>query len=192
MEQLKYLKKKDLKKLFNAIESSKDERKYYLRDLTIFNIAYYCWLRISEISLIRLENYNKDTWSIYIKRLKWSNNSNIILDKDRKLLLNKYIRTYNIKEDNEFLFKSKTWKQMTKTNVEAISKYYKNKAKLDYFHFHMLKHSIAVHLLEIWLSIFEVKNYLWHKSINSTMVYSSFSSVMNKEMYEKINKWWLV
>jgi hypothetical protein len=42
MEKLKYLKKKDLKKLFNAIESSKDERKYYLRDLTIFNIAYYC------------------------------------------------------------------------------------------------------------------------------------------------------
>ena len=75
---------------------------------------------------------------------------------------------------------------------EEISKYYENKAKLDYFHFHMLKHSIAVHLLEIWLSIFEVKNYLWHKSINSTMVYSSFSSVMNKEMYEKINKWWLV
>jgi site-specific recombinase XerD len=56
----------------------------------------------------------------------------------------------------------------------------------------MLKHSIAVHLLEIWLSIFEVKHYLWHKSINSTMIYSSFSSLMNKEMYNKINKWGLV
>jgi site-specific recombinase XerD len=38
---------------------------------------------------------------------------------------------------------------MTKTNIEALVKYYKNKAKLNNFHFHMLKHSIAVHLLEI-------------------------------------------
>jgi len=192
MWEIKYLKKKELKKLFNIIENSKWKRKYYLRDLVIFNLAYYCWLRISELSLLKLENYNKEIWQLYVKRLKGSNNSNITLDKDRKLLLNKYIRIYWIKEDKEILFKSKSWKGMIKTNIEALTRYYKVKAKLDSFHFHMLKHSIAVHLLEIWLSIFEVKNYLWHKSINSTMIYSSFSSLMNKEMYRKINKWWLV
>lgn len=192
MWEIKYLKKKELKKLFNVIENSKWERKYYLRDLVIFNLAYYCWLRISELSLLKLENYNKETWQLYVKRLKWSNNSNITLDKERKLLLNKYIRIYWIKDDKEILFKSKSWKGMIKTNIEALTRYYKVKAKLDNFHFHMLKHSIAVHLLEIWLSIFEVKNYLWHKSINSTIIYSSFSSLMNKEMYKKIDKWWLV
>lgn len=192
MWEIKYLKKKELKKLFNVIENSKWERKFYLRDLVIFNLAYYCWLRISELSLLKLENYNKETWQLYVKRLKGSNNSNITLDKERKLLLNKYIRIYWIKEDKEILFKSKSWKGMIKTNIEALTRYYKAKAKLDSFHFHMLKHSIAVHLLEIWLSIFEVKNYLWHKSINSTMIYSSFSSLMNKEMYRKIDKWWLV
>lgn len=192
MNDVKYLNKKDLKKLFNIIENSKEKRKFYLRDLLIFNISYYCWLRISEVSLLKLENYNKENWNIYIKRLKWSNNSTITLDNNRRLLLNKYIRIYNIKKDDELLFKTKTWKQMTKTNIEALVKYYKDKANLNFFHFHMLKHSIAVHLLEIWLSIFEVKHYLWHKSINSTMIYSSFSSLMNKEMYNKINKWWLV
>ena len=192
MNEIKYLTKKELKKLFNTIEKSKNERKYYLRDLTLFNIAYYCWLRISEISLLKLDNYNKDVWSLYIKRLKWSNNTTIILDKQRRLLLNKYLRVYNIKNNDELLFKSKSWKAMNKINIEALVRYYKNKAKLNKFHFHMLKHSIAVHLLEIWLSIFEVKNYLWHKSIKSTMIYSSFSTLMQKEMYKKIENKWLV
>ena len=188
MTEIKYLRKKELKKLFNAIKLTNWTRKYYLRDLTIFNIAYYCWLRISELSLIKLESYNKENGQIYIKRLKGSNNSTIILDKERRLLLNKYIRIYNIKNDDELLFKSKSLKPMTKSNIEALVKYYKNKANIPNFHFHMLKHSIAVHLLEIWLSIFEVKHYLWHKSINSTMIYSSFSSLMQKEMYQKIEK----
>jgi len=192
MWEIKYLKQKELKKLFNVIKNSNWIRKFYLRDLLIFNIAYYCWLRISELSLIKLEDYNKDNAQLYIRRLKWSNNSIIILDKERKLLLNKYIRIYNIKNDNELLFKSKNWKAMTKSNIEALVRYYKNKSNLINFHFHMLKHSIAVHLLEIWLSIFELKQYLGHKNINSTMIYSSFSTLMQKEMYKKIENKWLV
>jgi len=189
--EIKYLTKKEIKKLFWSIEKSKNENKYRLRDLVFFNLAYYCWLRISEISLIKLDNFNKDVWQIYIKRLKWSNNSTIVLDKQRLLLLKKYIREYRIKEDSEFLFKTKTWKLVWKPTIEYLVGKYKDMSKLKHFHFHMLKHSIAVHLLEIWLSIFELKNYLWHKSINSTMVYSSFSSQMNRDIYNKISRIWL-
>lgn len=191
-EDIKFLTKKQLQKLFNTIESCKNENKFWLRDLVIFNLAYYCWLRISEISLIKWENYNKETGEIYIKRLKWSNNSTIVLDKQRISILNKYIREYKIKSNEDYLFKTKSWWKLNKSTLEYLVNLYKEKSKLNNFHFHMLKHSIAVHLLEIWLSIFELKNYLWHKSINSTMAYASFSSQMNKEIYTKINKVWLV
>lgn len=184
---IKYLSKKQLTKLFKSIENTKSHNKYYLRDLILFHLAYYCWLRISELGLITLDNYNKDNCEIYIKRLKWSNNSTITLDKQRKLLLNRYIREYNIKNDDEFLFKSKSWKPLNKSSIEYLVNKYKKLSKLDNFHFHMLKHSIAVHLLEIWVDIFGLKNYLWHKSINSTMIYASFSSLMNKEIFNKIN-----
>lgn len=191
-EEVKFLTKKQVKKLFDTIESLKSENKYWLRDLAIFNLSYYCGLRISEISLIKWENYNKETGEIYIKRLKGSNNSTIVLDKQRIYILNKYIREYKIKNDEDLLFKTKSWWVLNKSTLEYLVNYYKQKSKLNNFHFHMLKHSIAVHLLELWLSIFELKNYLWHKSINSTMIYSSFSSQMNKEIYNKINKVWLV
>ncbi len=191
-EEVKFLTKKQVKKLFDTIESLKNENKYWLRDLAIFNLSYYCGLRISEISLIKWENYNKETGEIYIKRLKGSNNSTIVLDKQRIYILNKYIREYKIKNDEDLLFKTKSWWVLNKSTLEYLVNYYKQKSKLNNFHFHMLKHSIAVHLLELWLSIFELKNYLWHKSINSTMIYSSFSSQMNKEIYNKINKVWLV
>lgn len=191
-EEIKFLTQKQVKKLFDTIENLKDENKYWLRDLTIFNLSYYCGLRISEISLIKLENYNKETWEIYIKRLKGSNNSTIVLDKQRTYILNKYIREYKIKNDEDLLFKTKSWWILNKSTLEYLVNYYKQKSKLNNFHFHMLKHSIAVHLLELWLSIFELKNYLGHKSINSTMVYASFSSQMNKEIYNKINKVGLV
>lgn len=184
--EVKYLTKKQLKSLFRTIESSKESNKYWLRDLTIFELAYYCGLRISEVWLIKLENYNKDTGEIYIKRLKWSNNSTITLDKQRIFLLNKYLREYPSQKETGILFSTKSGKAMDKSTLEFLVEEYKKEAELPQFHFHMLKHSIAVHLLEIGLSIFELKNYLGHKSINSTMIYSSFTSSMNKEIYKKI------
>lgn len=186
--EIKFLTKKQLTKLFNSIINTKETNKFYLRDLTMFHLSYYCWLRISEISMIKRENYNKQTKEIYIRRLKWSLNSTIKLDKKREQVLNKYLREYKI-DTESYLFTTKNNKLMTKSSLEYLTTKYKWLSKLNDFHFHMLKHSIAVHLLEAWLSIFELKNYLGHKSINSTLVYSTFTPQMSNEMYEKINKW---
>ena len=66
---IKFLTHKDLNILFKSIESTSKTNKFMIRDLLIFNLAYYCGLRISEIALIKRENYNQHTKEIYIKRL---------------------------------------------------------------------------------------------------------------------------
>lgn len=184
--EIKFLSKKDLNKLFKTIENTDKTNKYILRDILLFNLAYYCGLRISEISLIKRENYNRDTQEIYIKRLKGSLNSTIKLDKKREKLMNKYLREFP-KKDKELLFVTRSGKPLTKSSIEYLTKKYGELSGLKDFHFHMLKHSIAVHLLEASFSIFELKNYLGHKSIDSTLAYSTFTKQMSDEMYHKIN-----
>ena len=172
---IKFLTHKDLNILFKSIESTSKTNKFMIRDLLIFNLAYYCGLRISEIALIKRENYNQHTKEIYIKRLKGSLNSTIKLDTKREKLIHKYLKEFP-KSDNETLFSSCTGKPLEKASIEYLTTKYSNISGLHGFHFHMLKHSIA-----------ELKNYLWHKSIDSTLVYSTFTKQMSEEMYKKIN-----
>lgn len=157
--EIKYLKQEELRKFFTVIEKS--EGKFWLRDLTAFQIIYYCWLRASELQLIKKEHYNKDTGEIFITRLKWSRNNTIRFDDKRKKLLNRYIREYSwnedyqINEDDTTLFKSKSGKPLDLEWVRFLMKQYGEKAKLpkDKQHPHCLKHSIAVHLAESWSAL---------------------------------------
>ena len=211
-EDIKYLTQKELKKFFNTIEKEKNAKFYkrtkywykyeinkhnfWLRDLTMFNIAYLCWMRASEIWLVKLENYNKHTWEIFVKRLKWSMNNTIKLDKKRMNLLNKYIREhsewrlFDIKWEYDFLFKSSNWKQLNFNTIYYIFKKYANKTNVDKskLHPHCLKHSIAVHLAESGIDVKDLQYYLGHKSILNTQIYFQYTTRQLDSMYEKLEK----
>ena len=81
--------------LFNSIESCGSS--HSTRDLAIFRLAYRCGLRVSEISLLKLQNYNMSKGEIYCKRLKGSNNNTLRLDEKTRAALDKYINESNIK-----------------------------------------------------------------------------------------------
>lgn len=91
--QLKYLTQEELKRFFGAIE--KTGGKFRLRDLTAFQIIYYCGLRASELQFITIDSYKPDSKEIHIKRLKGSMNNTIrIIHDDKVRLLNRYIKEY--------------------------------------------------------------------------------------------------
>ena len=193
-KEVKYLKQEELRKFFTVIE--KTGNKFWLRDLTAFQIIYYCWLRASELQLIKKENYNKDTSEIFIIRLKWSRNNTIRLDDKRRKLLSKYIREYTwnedfqINEDDTTLFKSKSWKSLDLEWIRFLMKQYWVIAKLpkDKQHPHCLKHSIAVHLAESWVDLKDLQYYLWHKNVNNTTIYFQYTTKQLDTFYEKLNK----
>ena len=114
--EINYLTKKETTRFFEAIEKSNN--KFKLRDLLAFNIIYLCGLRASELKLIKLSDFNKETGDIYIRRLKGSNPTTLNLYRIQrtiniKNLFNRYLKEYSGKElyqingDEDFLFKGK-------------------------------------------------------------------------------------
>lgn len=186
---IKYFTQDELKRLFKTIQESND--RHALRNLCIFRVAYRCGLRASEVGLLKLEYYNKLKGELYCKRLKGSWNNTIALDKETTKVLNRYIKEYGIKEEAELLFKSQEQKPISRKTLDYLIKRYCKIAKIkdkSKWHFHCLKHSIAVHLAESDLDIKEVKFWLSHKSVNSTLCYFQFTSSQQKTMLEKLER----
>lgn len=186
-ETIKYFTQPELKKLFMIIEKS--NKKYSLRDLLIFRLAYRCGLRATEIGLITLQNYNKNTQELYCKRLKGSLSNTIRLDEKTNKLINKFIREFGPFEDTDILFKSQKGGPISRKTLDMSIKKYCFVAKLHdstKWHFHTLKHSCAVHLAESGLDLKEIQNWLGHKSINNTMVYFRFTTIQQQAMYKKL------
>ena len=75
--EINYLTQKQVNKFFETIEKSNN--KFRLRDLTAFSIIYLCGLRASELKLIRLSDFKKETGDIFIRRLKGSNSNTLNL-----------------------------------------------------------------------------------------------------------------
>ncbi|WP_027626241.1 tyrosine-type recombinase/integrase [Clostridium lundense] len=184
---IKYLTQNEAIALFNSIESLNSS--HSLRDLAIFRLAYRCGLRASEISLLKLEDYNINKGEIYCKRLKGSNNNTIRLDEKTKHILNKYIQKNGISSTSEILFKSQKNKPISRQTLNYLMKKYCSLANIEdksKHHFHALKHTTAVHLAECDMDIKELQWWLGHKSVSNTEIYFQFTTKQQEKMYAKL------
>ncbi len=189
---IKYFTDKEIRKIFSTIEKTKDLwNPYYLRDLCVFHILYYCGLRASEIGLIRLWNYNPQTWELFVIRKKGSVNNTIRLDSTRKKILDKYIRTYNIKDSEKHLFISRISRPFSWATVTHLcDKYLSQISSIpdDKKHPHSFRHSCAIALASSGFDIKDLQYFLWHKRIESTMVYFSYTTSQMDDFYRKLEK----
>ncbi|MBA1334073.1 MAG: Tyrosine recombinase xerD [Firmicutes bacterium] len=190
MKEIKYFTQEELRRIFRCIEGKKETSKYWLRNLCIFRVAYRCGLRASEIGLIKRSDYNSRTGEIYCRRLKGSLNNTIRLDKQTIKLLVEYTKQYKIK-DTDALFSSQENRPISRQMLDRLIKEYCREARIpdkNKWHFHTLKHSIAVHLAESGLDIKEVQYYIGHKNVNNTFIYFQFTTTQQCEMYKKLEK----
>ena len=186
---IKYLTQQEAIRLFNAISSSGSS--HSVRDLALFRVAYRCGLRVSEISLIKLEDYNSRRGELYCKRLKGSNNNTIRLDSKTKSALDKYINDYKICNESEILFKSQKNIPISRQTIDYLMKKYCTIAEISdksKHHFHTLKHTTAVHLAESEMDIKELQWWLGHKSVSNTEIYFQFTTKQQEKMYSKLEE----
>lgn len=104
--EIKYLKNDELKQLFMALES--DSTRHAVRNKAIFFLAYYCALRVSEITQMDLTAYDPLHQQIYCRREKGSNNNTLrIIDKQVLCALNDFLNVrQSLYPESHYLFPS--------------------------------------------------------------------------------------
>ena len=184
---IKYFTTKELRSLFNVIE--KDESKYAVRNEAIFKIAYYCALRVSEIGLLELEDFNDIKNELYCKRLKGSNNNTIrIENKDVLRAFRRYLRKREGK--SSYIFLSRVGKPISRKTLDRYMKEYCEKAGIKdktKWRFHTLKHTRAIDLAECGCDLKDIQYWLGHKEISNTQIYFEYTTQQQERLYSILN-----
>ncbi len=164
---IKFLTEAEIKKLIGEISSK--------RDKAIFLLAYRHGLRASEVGLLQRNDFDVKQLRLNIHRLKGSLSGVHPLQADEVRILKSYLRT---REDSlPYLFPSRKGAPISRAMLDVLIKAYGEKAKLpdNKRHFHVLKHSIATHLLDTGADIRFVQDWLGHANIQNTVIYAQIS-----------------
>ncbi len=184
VEDRKYLTEEELKRLFAVIESP--------RDRAIFALMYWRGLRASEVGMLPLAAYRSKAHTLYVRRLKRSIDGEFPLSPLEQRLLRAWLKVRGDKPGP--LFCGYRGRGIKRGMIYVLMRRYAVKAGLpgkpgqpgNLLHPHALKHSIATHLIAKHLEVMDVKDWLGHRSIASTMKYLEFRSKQRDEAAQRI------
>ena len=178
IKSIKYLTQDELKRLFDAISNK--------RDKAIFLVAYEHGLRACEIGILRLEDINLDSARIRIERVKNSQGGEYLLQPNELKVIKAWLRQR--KNANPYLFPSIRGSPISRRTLDYHIKRYGAIAGIppEKRHFHVLKHSIATHLLEAGADIRFVQDWIGHKNIQNTVVYTQITNRARDEQSLKL------
>lgn len=163
----------------------KDYLKSKLKYLCILMIAFEGGLRASEISDLRIGDYDAKNKELLCRRKKGSLTNKISLSEETIKIIEEYIKIY---VPLDYMFLSNAGTPYSNNGLNFFLKKACNKLEIEKTksHFHTIKHTRGVYLAEKGLNLQEIRQLLGHTSITSTLIYASFSSPQKSRMYEKL------
>ena len=134
-------------------------------------------LRASEIGLLQQNDLDLKQGRITINRLKGSLSGVYPMQPDVIKHMRAYLRTRD-EGDSPYLFISNRGAPIDRPTLWKMMQTYGEQAALpeDKQHFHILKHSIATHLLDAGADLSFVKDWLGHANIQNTTIYARLTS----------------
>ena len=163
-----FLTKPEIEHLLNAATNP--------RDHAMISIGYHRGLRASEIGLLEMRDYtppapNERVGKLYCRRLKDSQSKVYDLTRAEQRDLNPWLRIRG--KDPGPLFPSRNHRPISRKRLDRLIKQLGAQAKISktLCHWHTLKHTCAVHLLQAGVGLDQVQSWLGHKDIHSTMMY---------------------
>ena len=155
---------------------------YPMRNVAIVEVFYSTGIRLSELVGLNVEDiYTKQGFiRIYAKggKIRFTPIGNNTLK-----LIKQYIKSKSISCDNA-LFTSKNGSRISARMVQKILAKC-NKIVGVNIHPHLFRHSAASHFLQSSHDLISVKEFLGHKSIKSTQVYTHLDYLHLAEIHDK-------
>jgi integrase/recombinase XerD len=179
--QAAYLTKQEVERFFAAIPARNT------RDRLLFDVIYRYGLRRLEAALIRRREHLSDG-RIWITRAKGGNSGEYPIHPTTRRLLWAYL--HDRREDGRpYLFASRQSgsEPLSPSTIYGLFRRYAGMAELppDRRHPHVLRHSIAVHLMNAGWDVADVQDWLGHRDIASTMVYTAITNKRREARYEE-------
>lgn len=176
---VQYLTEDEMEILLNQPNLADEfERRDYCLMLTLFDTA----ARVSELINIRRKDLSFGAVNTIILHGKGRKDRIIPITKTTSEVLRKYLKSIKASDQNpseEFLFRNRYGKQMTRWAVTDILKKYDARAKTDERYNpatlvtpHVIRHSKAMSLLKAGVNLIYIRDFLGHSDIQTTQIYA--------------------
>jgi integrase/recombinase XerD len=162
---------------------------YGVRDRAMLGIYYGCGLRKSEGLALETEDIKLRERLVYVRRGKGYKERYVPITDRVRDDLDIYMKTARrelvadrITEEKAFFISEQRRRINGNTLIQRIHKLTAKANIPKSFGLHVLRHTIATHLLQSGMSLEEVSNFLGHASLESTQIYTHIVSEMNPDI----------
>jgi len=156
-------------------------------DYAIFLLAYRHDLRASEVGMLHTGDLNLKEDRLRINRLKESLAGIHPLQPDAVKAIKAYLKEHD-SSHSPALFLSRNNTPISRCRLDELVKHYDKHAEIPETkrHFHVLKHSIATHMLDAAIDIRCVQDWIGHVSTGNTTIYAQLTSHRRDEGARKV------
>ncbi|WP_444622855.1 tyrosine-type recombinase/integrase [Flavobacterium columnare] len=180
-DSLQVLTQEEIKQLFKATNSSNQQERIRKRDKVILVLLYSCGLRRNEAINLEIKDILFDKELLFVKKGKNYKQRYVPINQYNLKILEEYIYDYrpafyNYKNTENLLinYRGKPLQGQSLCNrLKILAEETQNKVLIKkQITPHILRHSIATHLLEKGANIEIISKFLGHSSLESTQIYT--------------------
>lgn len=177
---------KEMRKLLN---SSFNRFLLGARDQALMELIYSSGLRVSEIIRIKKEDVGLGDGLVMVRQGKGRKDRLIPLGYKAKETITKYLqecRPQLARQPAQELFLTRKGGRLAKTTIEGLVKKYAKIARIKKRVYpHLLRHTLATHLLERGACLSIVQGILGHVRLETTQIYTQIRPVQLKRWYNR-------
>ena len=179
----RFLDEKEVTKLLKVRVAGRS-RELTLRDAAIMELLYASGVRRAEVAGIDMSDVNLERRTIRVMG-KGKRERVVVINRATASAIDSYLRV-RPRSDEDALFLGRGHKRLSPQQVWKIFRLFydisglKKKAST-----HTMRHSFATHLLENGVDLMTIKEFLGHKSLATTQIYTNVSVEYRKRAYDK-------